>query len=72
MRRDDFPPRGPVRLIADGGCQGQLDIAFDHAFLTPEGPALTLYAAWRSVLVALTPFLKTAGFQYLIYHQQVE
>lgn len=39
-RRDDFPHRGPVLLITDGYCEDRLDIAFDHAFLTPEGHSL--------------------------------
>lgn len=39
-RRNDFPLRGPVLLITDGYCEDRLDIAFDHAFLTPEGHSL--------------------------------
>lgn len=40
VRRDDFPERGPVLLITDGYCEEQLSIAFEHAFLVPEGHRL--------------------------------
>jgi hypothetical protein len=39
-KRGQFPRPGLFLSIADGDCEDSVEIAFDHAFLLPEGRRL--------------------------------
>ena len=39
-QRGEFPRQGPLLVITDGECEDSMEIAFDHAFLLPEGRRL--------------------------------
>lgn len=44
MSRGDFPKIGPVLILTDGGCESDLSVAHEHAFLLPAGRSLPFRA----------------------------
>ena len=40
LESSDFPKKGPVLIITDGGCEPRVEVKREHAWLLPQGCAL--------------------------------